>query len=112
MRAGIMDSSDAKNEPPDDATVLASVQRVEAHVLGSIHTHRRRRRGLRIGASVVAGLGLFAGGVAVGAAALPPVTNPGANPGVTADGQGNVLPNQFAIDCYSSTSPGASVSEM
>ena len=98
-----MNSKDTENERPDDATVLASVQRVEARVLGGIRVDRRRRRGLTIGASILAGVGLFAGGVAVGAAALPPVTNPGANPGVTENGQRVVLANLFAIDCYSST---------
>ena len=50
------------------------------------------------------GAGLFAGGVVVGAAALPPTPNPGANPGVTVNSHGQVLSNQFAIDCYTSTS--------
>jgi hypothetical protein len=107
-----MDNERMDDERPDEATVLASVQRVEPRVLSELHVARRRRRGLTIGVTVLAGVGLFAGGVAVGAAALPPVANPGVHPGVSVDGQGRVLQNQFAIDCYTSTSGHGGMSEM
>jgi hypothetical protein len=57
-----------------------------------------------VGVGALVGVGLFAVGVLVGAAALPPRPNPGANPGVSENGQGQVLANQFAIDCYTSQS--------
>jgi hypothetical protein len=89
-------------EPPEDATVFASVQRVEERVLASIRVDRSRQRRVRVGVGALVGLGVFAGGVVVGAAALPPSPNPGENPGVTENAQGHVLTNQFAIDCYTS----------
>jgi len=113
MRTAIMDNEQSTPDGrPGDATVLASVHRVEEQVLAGIRVNRRRKRGITIGASVLAGLGLFVGGVAVGAAALPPSSNPGANPGFTLDGHRTLLANQFAIDCYSSTSRTAGLNEM
>jgi hypothetical protein len=99
-----MENEPRDSERPDDATVLASVQRVEDRVLAGIRIDRKRQRRVRVGVGILAGLGLFAGGVAVGAAALAPIANPGANPGVTEDGRGGVLENEFAIDCYTSKS--------
>lgn len=99
-----MNGETPEMEPPDDATILASVHRVESRVIAGIRVDRKRRRRIRVGLSVLVGGGLFAGGMFVGAAAVPPAANPGANPGVTTNSRGQTLPNQFAIDCYTSRS--------
>jgi hypothetical protein len=92
------------NQEPDEASVRASVERVENDVLRGIRTNRVRKRRLTIGFAVLAGAGLLAGGIVVGGAALVPSPNPGANDGVTLDSHGHVLTSLFAVDCYSSIS--------
>jgi hypothetical protein len=104
-----METESVNAERPDEATVLESVQRVEARVLAGIRVHRRHRRGLTIGASILAGLALFGGGVAVGAAALRPDGNSDPRSGISQNDRVGVLAGQFVIDCYSSTSADASV---
>jgi hypothetical protein len=59
-------------QEPDDAVVLASVERVESGVLDGIRTNRVRRRRLAIGLAILSGVALFAGGIAVGGAAFSP----------------------------------------
>ncbi len=97
---------------PDSAVLRASIERVEIEVMHGLRRGRVRRRRRVIGLAILTGAGLFAGGLAVGGWALPPVPNAGANPGVTEDGAGHVLLNDFAIDCYSSATGGDSLMTM
>ncbi|MEJ1229418.1 MAG: hypothetical protein WDM88_00435 [Galbitalea sp.] len=59
-----------------------------------------------IGLAILTGAGLFAGDWPWADGRFRRCPTPGANPGVTEDGAGHVLLNDFAIDCYSSATGG------
>jgi hypothetical protein len=77
--------------PPDESSVRESIDRIERTVLEEIRTQNAGKRRLRFGLAALGGVALFAGGVAVGGAALAPVVAGGT-------GSGPV----FTVDCYNS----------
>jgi hypothetical protein len=76
---------------PDTTDLRESVERVEGAVLRGIRVQSSRRHRFQIGLAALSGIALFAGGVAVGGAALAPAA--GSSTGGTP---------VFTVDCYSS----------
>jgi hypothetical protein len=58
------------NDIPDSAVLSESVDRIEHQLVLRIGQHRKRRQRLRITLSLIAGVVLFSGGVAVGGVAF------------------------------------------
>jgi len=93
---------------PDEDAVARSVRRVEAPVMVGIEARRSRERRLRVGMTVLVAAALFAGGIAVGGAALAPsaARAPGRAGGSMPNAQGQVAASDFAVDCYTASTVG------
>lgn len=79
---------DHTSSPPAEATVRASVERVERVVIGRITGGKHRKRLATVAGAFIAGIALFAGGVLVGGATLAPTNDA----------------NALSIACFSSSS--------
>lgn len=95
-----------KYEIPDLASLQESANRIEGAVLDRIRQNPSKRRKV----SIAAGLGLFAVGVAVGAAAVPHLANP--DYGTTTGPDGRVIPAQLFIACFDSETAKAPVTTL